>query len=171
MPFTPYHIGPNGFLGLQLRKYLDLPALILANVAIDLEVLIIREFHLGYPIHRYCHTLLIGCAVGALMGLILWLIRPLPKLAMRLLRLPYQPTRLKMVFSGALGAALHILVDGLYHHDVKVFWPSNYRLWIKAIQRITQQDVRNACLILIVGALVEYALILVKRARSSRKTD
>ena len=41
MPFTPYHFGPSGFFGLALKKWIDLPVFLLANVIIDVEVLLI----------------------------------------------------------------------------------------------------------------------------------
>ena len=68
MPFTPYHFGPSGFVGLVFRKWIDMPVFVLANVIVDVEVLAVGLFGLGWPIHRYCHTLLIGAVVGALWG-------------------------------------------------------------------------------------------------------
>ena len=68
MPITPYHFGPSGFVGLALRKWLDIPVFVLANVVVDIEVLVIRLLGLGWPAHRYSHTLLIGAVVGAIWG-------------------------------------------------------------------------------------------------------
>jgi len=50
MPFTPYHFGPSGFWGLAFRKWLDLPVFVLANVIVDIEVLVIWFFGLGWPL-------------------------------------------------------------------------------------------------------------------------
>ena len=44
MPFTPYHFGPHGCVGLVLKRYLDLPVFMLANVAVDLEPLAVMVF-------------------------------------------------------------------------------------------------------------------------------
>ncbi len=68
MPFTPYHFGFSGFIALILKKWLNLPILILANVAIDIEVLVIGFLNLGWPVHRYAHTLLGATIVGVLWG-------------------------------------------------------------------------------------------------------
>ena len=162
MPFTPYHFGPNGFVGLIFNKHLDLPVIVLANVVIDLEVLVVLAFDLGRPIHRYCHTLLIGSAVGALFGFLAWLLlRGVFKFAMKTIRLDYKPTLPKMIFSGALGAAMHVAVDALYHVDVKIFWPSRYSLWRNVVQYIREADIKSLCLILIAAAALEYILTLV----------
>ncbi|MHC4299546.1 MAG: hypothetical protein ACYS7Y_19890 [Planctomycetota bacterium] len=36
MPFTPYHFGPSGCVGLILRKWIDVPVFVLTNVIIDI---------------------------------------------------------------------------------------------------------------------------------------
>ena len=108
MPFTPYHFGPSGFLGLVFKKWIDLPVFVLANVVVDVEVLIIKAFRLGWPIHRYAHTLLIGAAVGALWGIIAYPLRPMFKKMMQLFCLPYKSTLMMMVISGILGVCIRL---------------------------------------------------------------
>jgi len=48
VPFTPFHFGPGAFIALSLRKYIDLPVLVLANVVIDFELSAIMLFGLNY---------------------------------------------------------------------------------------------------------------------------
>ena len=43
MPFTPYHVGPSGFVGLVFGKWIDLPVFVLANVIVDVEVLAVQN--------------------------------------------------------------------------------------------------------------------------------
>ncbi len=43
MPFTPYHFGPSGFVGLVFGKWIDLPVFVLANVIVDVEVLAVQN--------------------------------------------------------------------------------------------------------------------------------
>lgn len=153
MPFTPYHFGPSGFLGLIFRRWLDIPVFVLANVIVDLEVLAINFLGLGWPIHRYFHTLLIGAAVGVIWGLIAYPLRGLFKKVMRLFRLPYETSFLKMVISGVLGVWLHVLIDGVYHWDVRIFWPSKVRpLW----RLLNQHQVRVVCVGFFIAAIVVY---------------
>jgi len=157
MPLTPYHFGPSGLVGLVFHRWLDVPVFVLANVIVDLEVLTIRLLQLGAPRHRYVHTLLVGGLVGALWGLVAYPLRGIFARGMRLLGLPYQPGRMKMIVSGVLGLWLHVLIDGLYHFDVKLFWPSR-SIWLwRCVQRyLDQHQIERICLGLLVAAVVVY---------------
>ena len=168
MPFTPYHFGPSGFLALALRKWLDMPVFVLANIVVDIEVLIIHRL----PIHRYCHTLLIGAAVGALWGLLAYPLRNCFKKIMNIIRIPYQTGFWKMLFSGVLGVWLHVIIDAIYHGDVRIFFPSNAKpLW----RLLTGEQIKIACAVLFIAALMLYAFTLVSYKKQnnpeSRKKD
>jgi hypothetical protein len=161
MPFTPYHFGPSGFVGLVFRKWIDIPVFVLANVIIDVEVLLIGVFRLGYPYHRYCHTLLVGAAVGALWGMAAYPLRGLFKKIMHTLRLSYETSFWKMAISGVLGAWMHVLIDGVYHHDAKVFWPNTtISLWKIARGLMSKQQGKIICLALCVAAVLYILLLL-----------
>ena len=158
MPFTPYHFGPSGFIGLLFRKWLDIPVFVLANVIVDLEVLVIWNLDLGFPIHRYCHTLLIGAAVGALWGLAAYPLRSLFKWPMRILHIPYKTSLPKMLISGVLGVWLHVLIDGFYHWDIKPFWPEKTRLLYRFARQhhIDKNKIENICAVLLLAAIIPY---------------
>jgi len=160
MPFTPYHFGPSGFVGLLLRKWIDIPVFVLANVIVDIEVLLVMVLRLGGPSHRYSHTLLIGAAVGTLWGMAAYPLRPLFRKMMHGLRLPHETSFWKMAVSGMLGACTHVLIDGAYHHDVGVFWPSTRISLLRIVQdHISRGQIRIACVALFVAAVV-YVLLL-----------
>ena len=157
MPFTPYHFGPSGFVGLVFRRWLDIPVFVLANVVVDVEVLVVGLFGLGWPTHRYCHTLLVGTAVGAVWGLLAYTIKPVFRTAMQLVRLPYQTSLLKMVISGVLGVWFHVFIDAFYWRDVKIFWPSRARpLW----RLLSQPQVKAGCIVFLIAAVILYAAIV-----------
>jgi membrane-bound metal-dependent hydrolase YbcI (DUF457 family) len=161
MPFTPYHFGPNGFVSLVFKKWLDLPVFILVNIIIDFEVL----FNTGRFPHRvwHFHTLLVGGIVGALFGLALFPFKTIFQKIMLLLRLGYKPTALKMAVSGLLGAWFHVLIDGIYHWDVQMFWPNrNYRpFW----NLLSQPQVRYICLAFALAAVILYVFLLASALR------
>ena len=69
MPFTPYHFGPSGFVGLVFRRWIDIPVFLLANVVIDLEPLAVILFDSGSSLHRLCHTFLFGTVLGIILSL------------------------------------------------------------------------------------------------------
>lgn len=156
MPFTPYHFGPSAFIGLILRKWLDVPVFVLANIIVDLEVAIVRVFELRWPIHRYAHTLLLGAVLGMLWGIAAYPLRHFFGKIMQILRLPYQTGFWKMVVSGVLGVWLHVIIDAIYHPDVRIFWPNRATpLW----RLISQEQVKIACIGFLVAAAVLYAFM------------
>lgn len=166
LPFTPYHIGPNGFVGLALRRWVDPAVIILANVAVDLEVL----FAPGFPeVHRHWHfhTFLVGSIVGAAFGLVCWFFKPVFSRAMNLLRISYKPRLWKMMLAGALGVCLHVLVDSFYHWDVQPLWPfSNRNIFWRLLKHgspdVGRGQVVLVCNILFYAAIVLYAFAVIK---------
>lgn len=162
MPFTPYHFGPSGFVGLVLRKWLDIPVFVLANVAVDVEVPVVNLLGLGWPAHRYFHTLLIGAAVGVIWGIAAYPFRRFFEKIMQTLRIPYQTGFWKMVVSGVLGVWLHVVIDAIYHCDVQVFWPSNAN---PLSGLISQGQVKILCIGFFVAALILYAIVAVSYAK------
>ena len=158
MPFTPYHFGPSSLIGLAFRKWIDIPVFVLANVIVDLEVLIISQLRLGYPIHTDVHTLLIGAAAGIVWAFVAWPLRNVFKKIMQIIRIPYKTSLLKMIISGILGVWLHVIIDAIYHPDVHLFWPyKSIPLW----RIITGQQLEFLCLIAFIPALILYLLIVI----------
>jgi hypothetical protein len=171
MPFTPYHFGPSAFLGLVFRKWLDIPVFVLANVIVDVEVLVIYLFQLGYPHHRYCHTFLIGAAVGLLWGASAYLLRHIFKRLMQILHIPYQTGLLRMLISGILGVWLHVFIDGLYHFDTHIFWPSKtIWLWRTIHHHLDVEQIQTICLFFFLAAVVPY-LLAVRSFSSAAASD
>jgi len=163
MPFTPYHFGPSAFIGLALKKYIDIPVFVLANFIVDIEVLVYRN----WPYHRYAHTLLIGAAVGILWGVAAYPLQPLFKKIMLLFRLPYKTTFLKMIVSGVFGVWLHVATDGIYHWDIRMFWPSKARpLW----RLVSEGQVKTICLAFFIAAAILYIFIVKARVKQNRKS-
>ncbi|MHC4329481.1 MAG: hypothetical protein ACYSWW_15315 [Planctomycetota bacterium] len=163
MPFTPYHFGPSGFVGLVFRKWIDVPVFVLANVIVDFEVLAVMMFGLGPPHHRYFHTLLIGALVGAMWGAAAYPLRHLLKTAMNVFCVPYRPRFWKMVVSGILGAWMHVLVDGAYHTDVEMFWPNEtISLWRAIRHDIDRQQIETICVAFFASALIPYMLAMIQ---------
>lgn len=174
MPFTPYHFGPSGFVGLLLRRWIDLPVFLLANVVIDLEVLVTHS-------HAYGHTLLLGTAVGVLWGLAAYPLRGVFKRLMDFVRLPYKTGLVKMIASGVLGVWLHVVVDAMVHYDVRLLWPNKkfvlMRLITKPLSRanmtLTYDRVELACMIMLGLAVVVYifAAISFVKAQKAAKAE
>lgn len=175
MPFTPYHFGPSGFIGLLLRRWLNVPVFVAANILIDVEVLADAAFQPGWPVHQlwHFHTLLIGGLVGALFGLIIYSLKPLRWLcekSMWLIGLPAKATWLSMTLAGLLGAWLHVLIDSVYHYDIQLLWPHPFNVlgqWLSRLADLNlnqlQPHVLLACKIFWVLLLALYAVLLLIR--------
>jgi hypothetical protein len=123
MPFTPFHFGPSALIGLPLRRWIDIPVFVLANVVIDFEPLAVMVFGLDYPLHGYFHTLLIGGILGLLWGLAAYPFRPVWRFFMVIVGLSYQPTLPKMMISGMLGIWLHLVIDSFLYQEMNPFFP------------------------------------------------
>jgi len=92
---------------------------------VDVEPLLVLTYDLDYPLHGYCHTLLIGGLLGLVWGIAAYPFRHLIGKVMRVLRLAYSATFRKMAVSGVLGAWLHVLFDAPLYRDIKPFYPIN----------------------------------------------
>ncbi len=158
MPYTPFHFGPSGFIALTFRKWLDVPVFVPANVIVDIEVLVIMLLGIGLPKHRYCHTLLIGAAVGVVWGLAAYPLRNLFKKIMQVFHISYKTGFWKMLVSGVLGVWFHILIDAIYHWDVRMFWPSSAK---PLYGLLTQQQVNIICTIFFIPAIILYILAVI----------
>ena len=156
MPFTPFHFGPHACVSLPFYRYLDIPIFLGANVAIDIEPLLVMTFNLDYPLHGYCHTLLIGGLVGLLFATAAYPLRRLIRRAMSLLRLPYAPTYTKMALSGVLGAWLHVLFDAPLYYDIRPFYPLQANPLYQVVSLSTVYTICAACS---VPALLLYVYI------------
>lgn len=157
MPFTPYHFGPSGLIALIFKKRIDVPIFILANVAIDVEVAVIGFLGLGWPCHRYCHSLIGGIVVGIILALIAYPFRPVFKWVMNIVKLPYQSSLKKLIISGILGAWLHILIDAVYHWDLLIFRPLKAK---PLLNLLTKPQVEAACLIFWILMVIPYIFAL-----------
>ena len=123
MPFTPYHFGPAGLIGLPLKRWIDIPVFVLANVVVDFEPLAVMVFQPDYPLHGYLHTYLFGGLIGLVWGLAAYPLRPVFVFLMRIFGLSYQPTIFRMMLSGLLGIWLHVFIDSFLYPEMNPFWP------------------------------------------------
>ncbi|MHC4574900.1 MAG: hypothetical protein ACYS76_12360 [Planctomycetota bacterium] len=137
-------------------------------MVVDIEVLVIGGLELGFPIHRYTHTFLLGAAAGILWVLAAYPLRGVFKRAMQFVRLPYKKGLWKMVVSGILGVWLHVLIDSVYHFDTRPFWPNNrISFWRMLTRHIgheqaaaVKEHIRSGCVVLLIAAVTLYMLIV-----------
>jgi membrane-bound metal-dependent hydrolase YbcI (DUF457 family) len=165
MPFTPYHFGPSACIALPLRKYIDIPVFILANVVIDLEPLAVILFGLNYPLHGYFHTFLVGTVVALVWGLIAYWGKSILQRLMKLFHLSYESNFRKMLLSAILGIWFHILLDGQLYTDIQPFWPLDTNPFINLM---TLKTVRLLCTISFLPAIVLYIIAVASYVRKNK---
>ena len=183
MPFTPYHFGPSGFAGLLLKKWVDVPVFVAANVLIDLEVIGDHFLSPGWPVHQlwHFHTLLVGGLAGGVFGAAIYGIRPLRRLseaAMKWIGLPGRASLRAMILGGALGAWAHVLVDSFCHYDVQPFWPWPHNPMFRWMSRTFHYNlpriyhsVQDGCLVFGLLAVMVYLVLRLGKRKASVSTD
>lgn len=123
MPLTPYHLGPISWIGLLLRRYLDLPTFIIASIIIDIEPFLVIVFKFNYPLHGICHMFLGAIFIGVVFAGIMyhlysWLMKHLS-----FLKLSHPHTFKKILLSSIFGVASHVLLDLPLYSDILPFYP------------------------------------------------
>jgi hypothetical protein len=164
MPYTPYHFGPSSLIGLLLRRWIDIPVFVLVNLAIDLEILVVEILEPRRLVPRYAHTLLLGTAVGIIWGIASYFFRRFFKWIMDRIQIPYKTSMSKMILSGIFGAWVHLLTDGLYRSNVRLFWPIKLA---NPLTRFSRREVDLLCVLCFIAAFVVYIWILAKRSKKS----
>ena len=124
MPFTPFHFGPSACVSLPLKRYIDVPIFILANIAVDIEPLLVMTLGLPFPLHGIAHTLLGATLIGIGVGVAANSVKKhLNQIARTLLKLTYITSLKKYILSGILGCWFHILLDSPLYTDIKPLYP------------------------------------------------
>jgi hypothetical protein len=159
MPFTPFHLGPALGLGIPLRKYIHLPTFIVANVAVDIEPLLVLLLRLNYPLHGYLHTFLFafffGIAIGFAMFYLEKFLHPLYK---TLLLTPNGTLKLKsFLVAGAFGAMLHVLFDLPLYPEMQPFFPITANPLLNSVSSST---IYNICVWLGILGIIFYAILV-----------
>ncbi len=172
MPFTPIHIGPGMAVKAMAPRHCSIIVFGLTQIAIDVEVL--HYLISGdYPLHRFWHTYLgatliaVGCT---LLGKpvsqwikILWNHAVSKSSAINLLSVSVPTTWFASFMGAFIGAYSHILLDSLYHSDMKPFQP-----WSEANHlygSINPYSVEVACALLGIAGFASYYVKFGKNGR------
>jgi hypothetical protein len=125
MPLTPLHPGPALILGGLFPKILNLWALFLGSVVMDIEP-VVGIIFTGYSYHGFFHTILGAISGSLLVAVILWQFRKeLNSISLKL-RLRQTFSFPVLFFSTLVAWLIHIFFDSLSHVDVLPFWPSEH---------------------------------------------
>ncbi len=158
MPFTPYHFGPNLVVGLAFIRWVNIPAIVLINVIIDIEPLTVILLNIrNYPEHGLTHTYGGAIVLALLASLFFNAIKGPLNSFMGMAGLRQSNTLLSIVLGCVLGAVLHVFLDSFLYHDIRPFFPFDINPFHKKAE---PGDVRFFCVACFVLAAVIYGGIL-----------
>lgn len=124
MPFTPYHAGPSGLLGMILYRWVNLPAMILSNVAMDMEPLVVLTLKISkYPEHGFFHSFGGALIIGLLFVILYEKIKKPIGLLMSTAGLKQDNSFFSIVLGSLLGSLLHVVFDSFMYRDIMPFYP------------------------------------------------
>lgn len=133
MPFTPFHLGPALLLGLVCYRWLDLPTLLAASVAVDGRATLVFFGYLDYPLHGPLHTFLVSAILGAVIAVVWYRIRPWFDPLLALFRARQERSLRAMATAAIVGVWGHVLLDSFLYLDIRPFAPvteANPFLWL-----------------------------------------
>jgi len=160
MPFTPFHIGPHACVALLFARRLNVFVFITANVAVDVEPLLVMMCQLPYPLHGLAHTFPGAALVGAALGLMLFPFRGLISRFLRIIRLPAADGFWHYICAGVLGGWLHVLFDAVLYAEMNPFFPLNGNPFLGLMGYSTMYLL---CALLAIPALLIYLVVSGKK--------
>jgi len=124
MPFTPFHWGPVLVIGYFAYRYLNLPTLLVAAVAVDFRATLVFFGLLDGAIHGIFHTFIGATIIGLAITLVFRLFRVQISTLTQKLGLPEQEYTWRSIFAAAMvGTYSHIVLDAMIYDYLMPFHP------------------------------------------------
>lgn len=127
MPFTPFHFGPNLWIGILLLKFINIGAFLLSNIIIDLEPLIVLIFKLEYPLHGYMHSYLIVTLLALPSTILYHRLLFIFNKILKPFKFAQESSKKTIFFSFLIGFYFHIFLDSIIYKDITPFWPFKFK--------------------------------------------
>ncbi|MGI0015800.1 MAG: hypothetical protein ACREBU_20475 [Nitrososphaera sp.] len=123
MPFTPFHLGPSFLIGMLFLSQLNMAAMLLSSIIIDIEPIYCIISH-SCPIHGVLHTY-VGVTALSLTGVTAAIYVTKKQLQRISDALGIKQTySLRSIAIGALiGGWSHVFLDSFLYPELLPFWP------------------------------------------------
>ena len=126
MPFTPFHFGPAFLIGIRFVGHINMAAILLASVALDIEPIYCLATDSCAPhgiLHSYVGASMLSMSV---IPIIHFAKKPLKRLSDALgVKQGYS---IKSIVIGSIvGAWSHVFLDSFLYSDLSPFWPVSNR--------------------------------------------
>jgi len=124
MPLTPFHLGPGLALGMIFRKYINIPAILLASVIVDIRAIYLALIVGDWSnLHGFFHTFAGATVLGLVVISLILIFRDYLSKFSEILKVE-QDYSLQSIAAGALiGIWVHIILDSYMHRDMTPFLP------------------------------------------------
>ena len=122
MPLTPFHIGIGLALGMLLFRYINLPAVLLASVIVDIEP-IYCMFIGNCQLHGFSHTFIGGTLFAIAVIIIIVALRTHLSKISKIFRVEQDYSLKSIVLASFVGVYAHLVLDSFMHGDMNPFWP------------------------------------------------
>lgn len=123
MPFTPFHLGAGILIGLLLRKHIDFPTFVAANLVVDVRAILIFFGFMEGTLHGFLHTFLFGSLLGLGLAVVTYHLKPFTENLMEFFKLEQLDNWKSFAVAGVLGTWIHIFLDSFLYADIQPFMP------------------------------------------------
>lgn len=123
MPLTPFHLGPAVLLGSLATRRLDLPALCLGSVVIDVRAVLVIFGPLEPPTHGPLTTLPGGAGVAAAVTIAVLAGYELAGPSIERYGLDVRWSRSSVAAGALVGAWSHVVLDAILYTDARPLAP------------------------------------------------
>lgn len=147
MPLTPFHLGPTLLVGLIFSKHINIVAILLACVAIDIRTIycfFLSDCQLHGPLHTY-----LGATLFAF-GIFLIVFYSKNKLSIITDKLHIEQTYSKksIIIGSLIGAWSHVFFDSFMHFDIAPLWPIMENPFLGIIDNSTNYNLAIICFVI-----------------------
>jgi len=161
MPFTPFHFGPALLIGLLFFPILDLPALLVSSVIIDIE-----PIYLGFQgapyLHGFFHSYLGASILAVFVALAVYPFRKILNRILAVFMLPQRSSFIKILAASFVGAYSHIFLDSFLYSEMQPFYPFEANPFLGVV---SSRTVYSFCSVSFLLGLVLYVYRAVKAQR------
>lgn len=158
MPLTPFHLGPSLLLDVLFKKRINLFAILLGSIIIDLQC----AYYLitkGYPYHRFFHTFMGAIILSVLLIILIANYKKSIKKFQGFFRVNQDFSNTSIILGVIIGTFSHILLDSFLYSDIAPLWPILYN---PLLGLFTYKTIYLFCMIIGVLGILLYLFNLKK---------
>ena len=123
MPFTPYHFGPVLLIGMLVFPTLNITALLISSVILDIEPFIVFMYGFRGPLHGISHTYLVATLAAVLVAGVVWILREPLNTLMSVFDLSQDFSFWSLISASLVGTYSHVLLDSFVYPGMHPFFP------------------------------------------------